>query len=138
MATEEVMSMRSNRTLWILQVVFGVYFLVVGILHFIVPEGLPSLMSWMYDLSDGLHVASGAAEILGGLGLILPGLTKILPDLTVFAAFGLALVMIGAAIWHADRGEASNIVNNFVLAAIVSYIGFARWRLTPLVGRSTV
>jgi uncharacterized membrane protein len=136
--TEEVIPMGSNRLLWVLQIVFGVYFLAVGILHFIVPEGLPDLMSWMYDLSDGLHVASGIAEILGGLGLILPGLTKILPDLTVLAGFGLAVVMIGAAIWHGSRGETSNIANNVVLAVIVGYIGYARWRVTPLVGRSGV
>jgi len=130
--------MRSNRTLWILQVVFGVYFLAVGVLHFIVPEGLPNLMSWMYDLSDGLHTASGIAEILGGLGLIVPGLTKIMPNLTVLAAFGLVAVMIGAAIWHATRGEGSNIANNVVLAAIVGYIGYARWKLTPLTSSAAV
>ena len=126
--------MSSNRTLWILQIVFGLYFVFVGVMHFIVPDGLPELMSWMYELSDGLHIASGAAEILGGLGLILPGLTKIRPELTVAAAFGLVAVMVGAAIWHASRGEPANIVNNIVLAAIVGYIGYARWKLTPLEG----
>ncbi len=131
-------SLTSNRTLWILQTVFGVYFVAVGILHFIVPEGLPNLMSWMYELSDGLHVASGIAEILGGLGLILPGLTRIYPDLTVLAGFGLVAVMIGAAIWHAGRGEPSNIVNNVVLAALVGYVGYARWKVTPLAGRAAV
>jgi uncharacterized membrane protein len=119
-----------------LQIIFGVYFVAVGVLHFIVPEGLPNLMSWMYDLSDGLHVASGLAEILGGLGLILPGLTKTVPNLTVLAAFGLVLVMIGAVIWHASRGEGSNIANNVVLAAVVGYIGYARWKLTPLTARA--
>lgn len=124
--------MRSNRTLWILQVVFGLYFIAIGVLHFIVPDGLPALMGWMYELSDGLHTVSGAAEILGGLGLILPGLTKIRPELTVAAAFGLVAVMVGAAVWHATRGEPTNIVNNIVLAVIVGYIGYARWKLTPL------
>ena len=56
--------MRSHRLLWILQFVFGVYFVAVGVLHFIVPDGLPDLMSWMYELSDGLHVASGIAEMV--------------------------------------------------------------------------
>lgn len=124
--------MRSNRTLWILQVVFGLYFIFVGVIHFIVPDGLPALMGWMYDLSDGLHIISGSAEILGGIGLILPGLTKIRPELTVAAAFGLVAVMVGAAVWHATRGEPANIANNVVLAAIVGYIGYARWKLTPL------
>ena len=126
--------MGSNRTLWILQIVFGVYFVAVGVMHFIVPDGLPGLMEWMYELSDGLHVVSGIAEILGGLGLILPGLTKIMPNLTVLAAFGLVAVMIGAAIWHISRGEGANIANNVVLAAIVGYVGYARWKVTPLTG----
>ena len=128
--------MGSNRTLWILQIVFGVYFLAIGVMHFIVPDGLPALMEWMYELSDGLHAVSGIAEILGGLGLILPGLTKIAPNLTVPAAFGLVAVMIGAAIWHVSRGEVSNIANNLVLAAIVGYIGYARWKVTPLAGKT--
>ncbi|MDF1597002.1 MAG: DoxX family protein [Acidimicrobiia bacterium] len=128
--------MGSNRTLWVLQIVFGVYFLAIGITHFVVPDGLPNLMSWMYELSDGLHAVSGVAEILGGLGLILPGLTKIQPNLTVLAAFGLAAVMIGAAIWHASRGEGTNIANNVVLGAIVGYIGYARWKVTPLEGQT--
>jgi len=128
--------MGSNRTLWILQIVFGVYFLAIGVMHFIVPDGLPALMEWMYELSDELHAVSGIAEILGGLGLILPGLTKIAPNLTVPAAFGLVAVMIGAAIWHVSRGEVSNIANNLVLAAIVGYIGYARWKVTPLAGKT--
>ena len=53
--------MTSNRTLWVLQILFGLYFLYIGVMHFIVPDGLPDMMGWMYDLSDGLHWASGAA-----------------------------------------------------------------------------
>ena len=124
--------MSSNRTLWAIQIVFGVYFIFVGISHFIVPDGLPAQMEWMYELSDGLHIASGTAEILGGLGLILPGLTKIRPELTSWAAFGLTVVMLGAAIWHAGRGEPSNIILNLVIASIMGYLGYARMRVTPL------
>lgn len=112
----------------------GVYFIGVGILHFIVPEGLPSLMSWMYELSDNLHLISGSAEILGGLGLILPGLTKIMPKLTIFAAEGLVLVMAGAVILHISRGEYSNVANNVVLGVIVGVIAYGRSRRTPLAG----
>ena len=124
--------MGSNRTLWILQIVFGLYFVAIGVMHFIVPDGLPELMGWMYELSDGLHVASGIAEILGGLGLIVPGLTKIMPGLTVLAAFGLVAVMVGAALWHISRGEGGNVANNVVLAVVAGYLGYARWKVTPL------
>ena len=66
-----------NILLWVLQIVFGVYFTAVGIMHFIVPPGLPDMMAWMYDLPVWLHYVSGIAEILGGLGLILPALFRI-------------------------------------------------------------
>lgn len=124
--------MSSNKTLWALQAVFGAYFIFTGISHFIVPDGLPGPMEWMYELSDGLHIASGSAEILGGLGLILPGVTKIRTELTAWAAFGLAAVMVGAAIWHAGRGEPSNILLNLVIATIMGYVGYARMKVTPL------
>ena len=129
--------MKSNALLWVLQILLGVYFVGIGVMHFIVPDGLPGTMSWMYELSEGLHAVSGAAEILGGLGLILPGLTKIRPELTTYAAGGLVLVMIGAAIWHISRGEFSNVGFNLVLAALVGWIGYARLRHTPLVARSS-
>lgn len=125
--------MFANRTLWIVQIVMGVYFVAIGVMHFIVPEGLPAAMDWMYALSDGLHAISGTAEILGGLGLILPGLTKIQPQLTVFAALGLILVMAGAAVWHLNRGE-SNAGLNIVLIAVLAYVAYGRWKKEPLPG----
>lgn len=126
---------RRNLILWVLQWVFGVLFIVVGVLHFVVPEGLPGPMSWMYDLDDSLHVVSGTAEILGGLGLLLPGLTRILPVLTPLAAFGLVIVMLGAAVWHAGRGEVQQIVQNLIYAALLGYVGLARLLLSPLPAR---
>lgn len=123
--------MNHDRILTVLQWIFGLYFIAVGVMHFIVPEGLPELMSWMYELSDTLHVFAGVAEILGGLGLILPGLTGIRPELTVFAALGLAVVMVGAVIWHAGRGEAASIATNIFNVAVMGYIAYGRWRLAP-------
>jgi uncharacterized membrane protein len=104
-------------------------------MHFVVPEGLPGPMEWMYDLSDTLHSISGTAEILGGLGLTLPGLTKIMPQLTVSAAAGLAIVMLGAVVYHLGRGEAQNIFTDVLVGAIMAYLAYARWKLTPLRAR---
>ncbi|MGF1617915.1 MAG: DoxX family protein [Acidimicrobiia bacterium] len=130
--------MGHDRVLWILQWVFGLYFIAVGIMHFIVPEGLPEIMSWMYDLSDTVHLVSGTAEILGGLGLILPGLTRIRPELTPLAAVGLIVVMVGAIVWHVGREEFSNIGANVANIVVLSYIAYGRWRLAPLAHRSRI
>lgn len=125
-----------NKILWVLQWVFGIYFIAVGVMHFIVPEGLPELMGWMYELDDTLHLISGVAEILGGLGLILPAVTGIRPELTVYAALGLLVVMVGAVIWHAGRGEPMSIATNVLNAAVMGYIAYGRSRLAPLTART--
>ena len=124
-----------NTLLWTLQILLGIYFTAVGVLHFIVPSGLPAPMSWMYELSGGLHYFSGTAEILAGFGLILPGLTKIQTRLTPLAGVGLVLLMIGAIVWHTQRGEFQSIGLNFVLGFIAAFIAYGRLKLHPLPSR---
>lgn len=121
-----------NRLLWGLQVLLGLYFFFTGIVHFIVPPGLPAPMAWMYEMSPGLHYFSGSAEILAGLGLILPGLTRIQTRLTPLAALGLVLVMAGAAVWHVTRNEFANIVTNVILMGLAGFVAYGRWKLSPL------
>ena len=121
-----------NRLLWSLQIVLGIYFVAIGAMHFIVPDGLPEPMAWMYELSDPLHIVSGTAEILGGLGLVLPGLTRIRPDLTFWAAVGLALVMLGAIVFHVARGEFPNIFLNAILAGLLAFVARRRATSDPL------
>jgi len=118
--------------LWILQFLLGFYFIITGIVHFIVPPGLPEQMAWMYELPPALHLISGSAEIMGGFGLILPGLLRVQTRLTPLAALGLVLIMIGAAFWHFSRGEFINILMNAILGGIAGFIAYGRWRLISL------
>lgn len=108
--------------------VFGIYFVSVGLLHFEVPEGLPALLAWMYELSEPLHAVAGTAEILGGLGLILPSLVGVAPRLASAAALGLSLVMLGAAAWHGSRGEWVQILGNLIVAAIMAAVSIKEWQ----------
>lgn len=125
-----------NTVLWILQIILAVNFLAVGVLHFIVPPGLPAPLNWMYDLPPILHWISGTSEILAAFGLILPGLTRIKPGLTPLAAAGLVVVMLGAAVWHLGRAEFLNIVPNLSLAALSGFVAHGRWMLHALPERS--
>jgi hypothetical protein len=107
---------------------FGISFMAIGIVHFVVPDGLPAFMAWMYELSDPLHAIAGTAEILGGLGLILPPRIGVAPRLTSAAASGLSLVMFGAAAWHVSRGEWVQIVGNLVVAGVMVYVAVKEWQ----------
>lgn len=124
-----------HRTAWVLQILLAVYFVVTGVIHLVVPEGLPDVMGWMYDLSTPLHWIAGLAEIAGGLGLVLPAATRIAPRLTPLAAAALTLVMLSAAVWHATRGEAQSIVGNLVVAALLVFVAYVRTRVHPIEAR---
>lgn len=121
-----------NVILWIIQIFLAVYFLSIGVLHFIVPPGLPEQINWMYQLSPTLHYISGTAEILAAFGLILPGITKIKTWLTPLAAAGLGVVMILAAGWHLQRGEMINIGMNLIMALVCGFVAYGRWKVRPL------
>jgi len=124
-----------NIVLWILQFLFGIYFILIGVMHFIVPSNLPPSIQWMYELPTWLHYLSGTAEILGGLGLILPGVTRIQTRLTPLAASGLVLVRLGAMIYHVNRGEYVDLVTNLILAALLAFVAYGRWWIQPLTDR---
>lgn len=121
-----------HRTTWVLQILLGIYFVVTGVIHLVVPDGLPGVLEWMYDLSTPLHWIAGIAEIAGGLGLVLPAATRTAPRLTPIAAAGLVLVMLSAAGWHATRGEARSIVGNVVVAALLAFVVHVRTRTHPI------
>ena len=121
-----------HRTAWALQVLLGIYFVATGVIHLVVPDGLPDAMAWMYDLSTTLHWIAGLAEIAGGLGLVLPAATRIAPRLTPLAASGLVVLMLSAAAWHATRGEVRSIVGNIVVAALLVLIAYVRIRTHPI------
>ena len=93
-------------------------------------------MGWIYELTPTLHYFSGIAEIVGGLGLILPAVTRIQTRLVPLAALGLSLVMLGAIVYHAMRGEFQNIVFNVVLVALSAFVAYGRWKLRPLKDRN--
>jgi uncharacterized membrane protein len=125
-----------NIVLWVLQFILGLYFAVIGVMHFVVPPNLPAPMHWMYELPTWLHYISGIAEIFGGLGLILPALTRIQTRLVLLAASGLVLVMVGAMVYHVTRGEFTNIGMNLILGLLLAFVAYGRWKLSPLMDRN--
>ena len=95
-------------------------------------------MAWMYELSTGLHYFTGTAEIVAGVGLILPGLTRRWGMLAPGAGVGIVLLMAGAVVWHAQRGEIMNIMQNLVLGGCAGFIAYGRWCLYPHVNKRSL
>ncbi len=115
-----------NIALWALQIILGLMFLMAGFGKAFQYEKTKVKMPWVRVVSKGLVSFIGIAELLGGLGLILPAATGIMPVLTSIAAFGLALVMILAAIFHFSRKEYQGIVMNIIILIVALFVAFGR------------
>lgn len=118
---------RKNVALWVLQGVLAALFLFAGIMKLITPTA--ALVEQSKLPGDFLHFI-GVAEILGGLGLVLPGIFRIWRILTPLAAAGLAIIMFGATILMASRGEAGMAIVPFVVGLLCSAVLRGRWRNT--------
>ncbi|MFJ4175339.1 DoxX family protein [Microbacterium sp. NPDC089696] len=87
-------------------------------------------MAWAGDFPSWSVKAVGFVEVLGAIGLILPPLLQIAPMLAPWAAMGLALVQVGAALTHLMRKERKAVPVNIVLllvAAAAAWLGFFVW-----------
>lgn len=121
-----------NILLWLAQVLVALLFLWLGYTKLATPATLP--FPWIKE-HPGLVLLTGVVDLLGGLGIILPALTRIKPKLTVWAAYGVALLMVVASIFHISRGEANNIGINIIILLIAVFIAWGRSRKAPILPR---
>ena len=98
------------------------------------PASLVALMN--AAISPPFRLFIGGAEVLAAIGLTLPGFTRILPWLVPAAAAGLMIVMTGAAILHASRGEVFSTISTAMLFALLTFVAYMRWRVLPIPGRA--
>jgi uncharacterized membrane protein YphA (DoxX/SURF4 family) len=118
-----------NIVLWIIASLLAVAFLAAGLMKVAQPPEklVASGMGWAGDYSPGAVKAIGAAEILGGIGLVLPGALDIAPVLVGWAALGLAVTMVGAAVVHVRRKEAQMVPINAVLLILALVVVWGRF-----------
>ncbi len=113
--------MRSNKTLWAVQVALALLFVFAGGMKLVLPL---EALSGPIGLPGGFMRFIGVAEVLGGLGLVLPGAVNVRTELTPIAAVGLLIIMVGATVLStAFIGPAAAIVPLVVgtLLALVAY-----------------
>jgi hypothetical protein len=67
-----------------------------------------------------------AAECLGAVGLIVPQLTGVAAFLTPLAAFGLGVVMVGAATIHFKLHEQRTAFGNLALLSLCVFVAVGR------------
>lgn len=118
-----------NIALWIVQGLLAASFLMAGYVKFTdTMEDLTLQMGWPAAVPEPLVRFIGFTEMAGALGLLVPALTKIKTVLTPWAATGLVVIMVMAAIFHLMRGEYPAIGVNLGFAALAAFVAWGRFR----------
>jgi uncharacterized membrane protein YphA (DoxX/SURF4 family) len=119
--------------LWILQVLLAAQFLQHGIIMVFPPAEYVGIMN--ATIGVGLRYFIGIAELLAVAGLILPGLLRIYTWLLPLTAAGLMIVTASATVYHLFRGEISSAIYVAVLFIIITFLGYMRWKVKPILSR---
>ena len=122
-----------NIILWVLQVLLAVAFLAHGWLFLFPPADMVEVMN--ASIPPAFRVFLGVAEVLAAVGLTLPGITRIQPWFVSCAAAGLVVVMIGATVLHAARGELSSAMTTAMLLVMATFVAYMRWKVKPILPR---
>ncbi|KFE70323.1 DoxX family protein [Hyalangium minutum] len=140
-ATPPASSHRPSRglhiSLWVVQVLLALFFLMAGVNHGLKPiEEAAKTSPWILGIPVALARFIGIAELAGVLGVVLPSATRIAPKLTPIAAVGLAIIMLLAVPFHIMRGEANVIAFNIVPAALAAFVAWGRFTRAPISPRA--
>jgi len=107
-----------NIVLWSLQILLAATFFWSGFVKLFTPAEELSRM-WPWTEKNPILVAiAGIADLLAGIGLTLPRLLRIWPAGTLYACYGIILLMAAAIIFHVSRGEIAQLGINFVVILI--------------------
>ena len=123
-----------NIALWVVQILLAAAFLAHGLMLLFPPASLIEAMN--ATMSTSLRLFIGVAEVLAALGLTLPAVTRIMPSLVAWAAAGLMPIMIGATVFHVQRGEVSAAITTAVLLALATFVAYMRWKVLPIPART--
>jgi hypothetical protein len=94
------------------------------------PRGdlIDSGMEYAEDFSPNSVKAIGIIEIVAAIGLVLPPAVDVLPNRAAFAAAGLVIIMIGAAVVHVRRKEyMPSLLVNAVLGGLALFVAIRRF-----------
>jgi uncharacterized membrane protein YphA (DoxX/SURF4 family) len=128
--------MKRNTTLWIVQGVLAVMYLLAGLPKLVMsPEQMAT--PGPIQLPVAFIRFIGVCEILGAIGMVVPGLTGIKPGLTPLGAAGLVIIMIGATVINIVDGPAPVAIATVALGLMCAFVVYGRWIKPPEVPAAT-
>ena len=115
-----------NVVLWIIQILLALLFLFAGVTKLlpIIPLPPPPPDAWIPPMWFLKFI--GVCEVLGALGLVLPGLLRRQQYLTVWAAIGLAIIMIGAVVITVMTMGVAAALTPLVVGLLCIFVAYGR------------
>ena len=126
-----------NIALWVVQVLLGLAFVMIGQMKLTTPIAeLAKQGAWMSEM-PWLVRFIGVSEVLGGIGVILPASVRVLPRLSGIAAAALVLVMVLAVGFHVSQHDTlGHAMPAVVLGALAAFVAWGRLVKAPIAPRS--
>jgi hypothetical protein len=118
-----------NIILWLAQGLLALTLVWTAVMKLFNPNDLPWL--WIKE-NPSLVKVTGILDMLAGVGVVLPALLRIQAKLTIYAAYGIVALMIGAIVFHISRGEVSQIGFNIFVVFIALFIAWGRQKKAQL------
>lgn len=117
-----------NQILWVIQAVLAALFLGSGIAKSVMSRDgmLATGQTGAAAMPMGFVRFVAICEIFGAVGLVAPEVCGIHPELVAFAAVGLAIIMVGAAVVHYRIHEFKPIAVNTILLLLCIVVAWGR------------
>ena len=116
----------TTRSLWIVQGLLAVIFLLAGGSKFVMT--VEAMQAQMKTPLPGPFLRFiGTCEVLGAIGLILPGLLHVRPGLTPLAAAGLVIIMIGATVVTIMGGDVALALIPLAVGLLAAFVVYKHW-----------
>jgi uncharacterized membrane protein YphA (DoxX/SURF4 family) len=119
-----------NLALWVAQGILAFVFVAAGSMKLFAYKKYRAMLekSGPTTLTQGLITLIGLAELAGAAGIVLPGALRVAPWLSVWAAGGLAVIMLSATIFHIRRREPPIMTAVLFALAVFVVVGrLGRW-----------
>jgi uncharacterized membrane protein len=114
-----------NIALWVTQGILAFVFVMAGGMKLFSYQKYRAMLekSGPTSLTHGLITFLGIAELAGTAGMVLPMALNIAPWLTVWAAAGMAVIMLSATVYHVRRREPPIMTGVLFVLAVGVVVG---------------
>ncbi|HJX90992.1 MAG TPA: DoxX family protein [Pyrinomonadaceae bacterium] len=105
-------------TLWIVQILLATFFVLAASGKLMSrPQWIERFRNWGFP--DKFYLIIGALELVGAIGLVIPRIAG-------YAAAGLILIMIGAALTNLINGEGLQVLRPLIFMVFLGLVVYLR------------